>query len=136
MPRNLTSLVIDFGTATSFDLVGPTGAFEGGVIAPGVMTSLDALVRNTAKLPRIELSWPASLVGKSTVSAMQVGAFAGYGLMIDGLISGIIKEIGPIPHVIATGGLGELFTHHSTQIKMYEPNLTLKGIQIVANLNG
>jgi type III pantothenate kinase len=129
------SLVIDFGTATSFDLVGPKGTFEGGVIAPGLQTSLDALVRNTAKLPKIELTWPTSLVGKSTVAAMQVGAIAGYHYLIDGLINGIIEEVGPIKHIIATGGLGAVFKEHSKLIKVYDPHLTLKGVQIVASLN-
>lgn len=129
------SLVIDFGTATSFDFVGAKGTFEGGVIAPGVGTSLEGLVKNTAKLPLIDLVWPTSLIGKSTVAAMQVGTVAGYHYMIDGLIDGIIKEAGPIPHIIATGGLGGLFTKHSTRIKTYDPHLTLKGIRIVTSLN-
>ena len=130
------ALVVDFGTATSFDYVGPSGAFEGGVIAPGVLTSLEGLVRNTAKLPRIELSWPTSLIGKSTVTAMQVGSVVGYHYLIDGLITGIIKEVGPIPHIIATGGLGGLFAQHSALISAYDPHLTLKGMKIIAEQNG
>jgi len=129
------ALVIDFGTATSFDLVGPAGAFEGGIISPGVMTALEGLVRNTAKLPRIELVWPQSLIGKSTVAAMQVGAVAGYCYMVDGLIDGIEAEIGPIPHIIGTGGLGAVFTKHSKRIKHYDPYLTLQGIRLVAEMN-
>ncbi len=129
------ALVIDFGTATSFDYVGPKGTFEGGVIAPGVTTSLEGLVRNTAKLPRIELAWPKSLVGKNTVHAMQVGAVVGYMYLIDGLIEGIEKEVGTIPHIIATGGLGALYSSHSKRIKVYDPHLTLKGMRIIAALN-
>ncbi len=129
------SMVIDFGTATSFDIVGASGGFEGGVIAPGVLTSLDGLVRNTAKLPRIELVWPKSLIGKNTVAAMQVGAVAGYGCMIDGLIDGIVAEMGPIPNIIATGGLGKLFATHSKRIKSYDPHLTLKGMRLIAEMN-
>ena len=129
------SLVVDFGTATSFDLVGPDGSFEGGVIAPGVMTSLEALVRNTAKLPRIEPVWPKSLVGKSTVTAMQAGAVAGYVYMIDGLIDGIAAEVGPLAHIIATGGLGRLFTAHSKRIHSYDAHLTLKGMRLIAEMN-
>lgn len=129
------AIVIDFGTATSFDIVGPSGSFEGGVIAPGVMTSLEALVRNTAKLPRIELVWPKSLIGKGTVAAMQVGAVAGYMYMVDGLIDGIVAEMGPVPHVIATGGLGRVFTAHSKRIQTYDAHLTLKGMRLIAEMN-
>jgi len=130
------ALVVDFGTATSFDYVGPKGAFEGGVIAPGVLTSLEGLVRNTAKLPRIELTWPSSLIGKSTVAAMQVGSVMGYHYLIDGLIGGIIEEVGEIPHIVATGGLGGIFTQHSKRIKAYDPQLTLKGMRLIAAQNG
>jgi len=92
-------------------------------------------VRNTAKLPRIELVWPKSLIGKNTVAAMQVGAVAGYGCMIDGLIDGIVAEMGPIPNIIATGGLGKLFATHSKRIKSYDPHLTLKGMRLIAEMN-
>ena len=129
------ALVVDFGTATSFDYLGKKGEFEGGVIAPGVLTAVESLVRNTAKLPRIELVWPSSLIGKNTVAAMQVGSVAGYMYLIDGLIGGIENEVGVIPHIIATGGLGELFAGHSSKIKKYEPHLTLQGMRIIAELN-
>lgn len=129
------ALVVDFGTATSFDLVSVAGNYEGGIIAPGVLTALDALVRNTAKLPRIELAWPKSFIGKNTVQAMQVGAVSGYLAMVDGLIDGIVSEVGPIPHIVATGGLGKLFTEHSRRIKHYDPHLTLRGMVRIAALN-
>ncbi len=129
------ALVIDFGTATSFDLLSAEGNYEGGVIAPGVGISLDSLVRNTAKLPRIELAWPKSTVGKSTVGAMQSGAVLGYLCLVDGLVNKIIEEVGPIQHIIATGGLGKLFSEHSSTIKHYDAHLTLKGLRIIAELN-
>lgn len=130
------ALVIDFGTATSFDIVSAQGSYEGGIIAPGVAVALDSLVRNTAKLPRIELAWPQSAIGKSTVSAMQIGSVMGYVCMVDGLIDRLTAELGKIDHIIATGGLGDLMTQHSARIRHYDPHLTLKGMQIIAGLNG
>ncbi len=130
------SLVVDFGTATSFDLVSKEGHYLGGAIAPGPASALDALVKNTAKLPKIELAWPKSFVGGSTIAAMQVGSVAGYLFLVDGLIEAIATEIGGIQHVVATGGLGRLFSTHSKKINSYDPHLTLKGMRIIAELNG
>lgn len=130
------AVVIDFGTATSFDYVSAEGNYEGGIIVPGVLTSLNALVKGTAKLPRIELAWPKTVVGKSTVHAMQVGAAVGYMCLVDGLIQKLKSEVGKIDHIIATGGLGELFCSHSTLIQSFDPHLTLKGMLVVAKLHG
>lgn len=129
------ALVVDFGTATSFDVVSKEGNYEGGIIAPGPNTALDALVRNTAKLPRIEMAWPKSVIGKNTVSAMQAGVVVGYACLVDGLIDKIIAEQGPIQHIVATGGLGRLFAAHSSRISSYDPHLTLKGLLTIAKLN-
>jgi type III pantothenate kinase len=129
------ALVVDFGTATSFDYVSKEGNYEGGVIAPGVNTSIDALVRNTAKLPRIELLWPKTIVGKSTVSAMQSGSVVGYACLVDGLIDRIVEEVGAIEHIVATGGLGRLFAANSKRIKQFDGQLTLKGMRIIAEMN-
>lgn len=129
------ALVIDFGTATSFDFVNAKGEYEGGAIAPGPRSAVDSLVQNTAKLPRIEIAWPKSVIGKSTVHAMQVGAVVGYGKMIDGLIEEMIAESGPIEHVIATGGLGKLFSEHCKNIKVYNPHLTLHGMRLIYGMN-
>ena len=129
------ALVIDFGTGTTFDYIGKDGSYEGGVICPGPYIALDALVKNTAKLPRIEFVWPKSFVGRDTISAMQAGAVGGYGCMVDGLVDRIVQELGPIEHVVATGGLGRVFAAHSTRIKRYDPHLTLKGMRILAELN-
>ncbi len=130
------ALIIDFGTATSFDYVNQSGAYEGGIIAPGPLVSLESLVRHTAKLPRIEISWPESVIGNSTISAMQSGAVLGYASLVDGLIDRVITEVGPIKNIIATGGLGKLFSNHSQKILKYDPYLTMRGMKIIAQLNG
>lgn len=129
------ALVVDFGTATSFDYVSGDGAYEGGIIAPGVKIALDSLVKNTARLPHIELSYPKNVIGKSTVAAMQSGCIVGYVCMVDGLIEKLLKESGSIQHIIATGGIGKLIAEHSAKIKHYDPHLTLKGLRIIADLN-
>jgi type III pantothenate kinase len=131
----LPGIVIDFGTATSLDVVSQGGSYEGGIIAPGANVALESLVRNTAKLPRIEMAWPKSVIGKSTVSAMQSGTVVGYVCMVDGLIDRIIAETGPIEHVVATGGLGRLYSEHSARIGKYEPHLTMLGLRIIARMN-
>lgn len=132
----MPALVVDFGTATSFDYVSSEGHYEGGIIAPGVATALDALVRNTAKLPKIEIQWPKSVVGKSTIHAMQSGSVLGYGCLVDGLVDQIVSEVGDIKHVIATGGLGEVFSKHCRRLTNYDPHLTLKGLMLIAKING
>lgn len=130
------SLVVDFGTATTFDYVNSNGEYEGGIIAPGLTVSLESLVSRTAKLPRIELTWPKQVVGKNTVSAMQSGMLIGYVCMVDGLIDRIEAEAGPLKAVVATGGLGEIITAHSSKIKVYDSTLTLKGMRMIARMNG
>lgn len=129
------AIVVDFGTATSFDVVSRDGSYEGGVISPGLRISIDALVERAAKLPTIELSWPKTVVGKSTTAAMQSGAVMGYVCMVDGVIDQIVREVGQVDHIIATGGIGKLMAKHSSRIQAYEPHLTLKGLQILAQLN-
>jgi type III pantothenate kinase len=130
------ALVIDFGTATSFDFIDKDGSYKGGIIAPGVRVSLDSLVSHTAKLPRIELSWPERVVGRSTVEAMQSGSVVGYVCMVDGLVERIRGEEGEVPNIITTGGLGDLFHKHCTSgISAHEPNLTLYGLRAIADLN-
>jgi type III pantothenate kinase len=130
------SIVVDFGTATTFDYINDQGDYEGGVIAPGLHTSIESLVSRTAKLPRIELSWPKTIIGKSTVAAMQSGALVGYVCLVDGMLAQIEKEVGKLQHVIATGGLGEVIKAHSNRIDVYDSTLTLKGMQCIAQMNG
>ncbi len=130
------ALVIDFGTAISFDYIGADGSYQGSVIAPGLETSITALVERAAKLPMIELSWPSSIVGKSTVAAMQSGSVVGAVCLVDGMIEHIESEKGKIQHIIATGASdGEVVAKHSKRIKLFDTALTLKGIQILAQLN-
>lgn len=129
------ALVVDFGTATTFDVINKDGDYEGGIIAPGVRIALEALVARTAKLPRIELSWPKSVVGKGTVPAMQSGTVIGYLCLVEGLIARIVEERGPIPHLVATGGLGRVFCEHSKVLTTYDPHLTLHGMRLIADMN-
>ncbi|MDZ4785330.1 MAG: type III pantothenate kinase [bacterium] len=129
------SLVIDFGTATTFDYIGSDGSYEGGAIAPGVTTAINALVRNTAKLPQIELKWPSSTVARNTVEAMQSGSIIGYVCMVDGMVQRIEAEKGTLKHIIATGGLGRLMADHSNRIQKYDGSLTLVGLRLIAEMN-
>lgn len=129
------SIVIDFGTATSFDVVNSAGDYEGGIIAPGVQISLDALVRRTAKLPRIKLEWPQAVIGRNTEEAMQSGVVIGYQCLIEGLLAKLTQELGQPKAVVATGGLGRLFAEKIPAITAYEPDLTLRGLSLIYNLN-
>ena len=127
-------IVVDFGTATTFDVVDFTGAYKGGIIAPGINLSLDALVSNTAKLPRIAIEAPRtlSLIGRNTEDQMQIGVFWGYVALLEGLIDRLKGEIGRPVKVIATGGLALLFDSHTTMFDAVDTDLTLDGLAILA----
>ena len=127
-------VVIDFGTATTFDVVDGAGAYKGGIIAPGINLSLDALVAAAAKLPRIAIEAPAdtSVVGRTTESQMLIGVYWGYVAMIEGLVERLKAEIGRPARVIATGGLAILFDHHTTVFDSIEPDLTIQGLALLA----
>lgn len=129
-------LVIDFGTATTFDLVSPTGAYTGGIIAPGINLSLDALVNAAAKLPRIAIEAPedATVIGRTTQSQMQIGIYWGYVAMIEGLAERIRNELGRPITVIATGGLATLFDKHTNVFDAIEPDLTIQGLSLLYDL--
>lgn len=131
-------IVIDFGTATTFDAVDFTGAYKGGIIAPGINLSLDALVNNTAKLPRIAIESPDSdsVIGRNTESQMLIGVFWGYVAMMEGLIARMRKEIGRPAKVVATGGLAILFDKHTDIFDAVDPDLTLEGLAILAERAG
>jgi len=129
------ALVIDFGTATAFDIIGADGSYEGGIIAPGPTLAVEALVMRTAKLPRVELLWPKSVVGKTTIGAMQSGVVIGYAALLEGLITRVEHEIGALKHIIATGTHGELFMRHVPRIQRFEPHLTLQGLRLISELN-
>src|SRR3954452_17509209 len=108
-------IVVDFGTATTFDVISPSGAYNGGIIAPGINLSLDALVNATAKLPRIAIEAPESdsVIGRTTEEQMHIGIYWGYVAMIDGLVGRLKAEIGRPCKVVATGGLATLFDAHT-----------------------
>ena len=126
-------IVIDFGTATTLDVVDYKGAYKGGIIAPGINLSLDALVTAAAKLPRIAIEAPAtpSVIGRDTVSQMQIGIFWGYVAMIEGLVARMKAEVGRPITVVATGGLAILFEAHTTMFDVVEPDLTIQGLAIL-----
>jgi len=125
-------IVIDFGTATTFDVVDYRGAYKGGVIAPGINLSLDALVTAAAKLPRIAIEVPksGSVIGRNTVDQMHIGIYWGYVAMIEGLVARTKAEIGRPAKVIATGGLATLFEMHD-MFDVIEPDLTIRGLSML-----
>ena len=127
-------ILIDFGTATTFDAVDFTGAYKGGIIAPGINLSLDALVGNTAKLPRIAIEAPrtTSVIGRNTEDQMLIGVFWGYVAMMEGLIAKMREEIGRPAKVVATGGLAILFDKHTQMFDAVDSDLTLEGLAILA----
>jgi type III pantothenate kinase len=126
-------IIIDFGTATTFDVVDYGGAYKGGIIAPGINLSLDALVTAAAKLPRIAISAPegTSVVGRNTVDQMHIGIYWGYIAMIEGLVARMKAEVGRPLKVIATGGLAILFEKHTSVFDAIEPDLTLQGLAML-----
>ncbi|KQN37699.1 type III pantothenate kinase [Sphingomonas sp. Leaf407] len=126
-------IVVDFGTAATFDVVDYTGAYKGGIIAPGINLSLDALVTAAAKLPRIAIEAPAttSVIGRNTVDQMHIGIYWGYIAMIEGLVARMKAEIGRPVRVIATGGLAILFEKHTQVFDRVEQDLTITGLAML-----
>ena len=127
-------IVIDFGTATTFDHVDFSGAYKGGIIAPGINLSLDALVTAAAKLPRIAIEAPKdnlSVIGRNTEDQMHIGIYWGYVTMIEGLVARMKAEIGRPVRVISTGGLATLFDQHSQVFDAIEPDLTISGLGLL-----
>jgi type III pantothenate kinase len=127
-------IVIDFGTAATFDVVDFSGAYKGGIIAPGINLSLDALVSAAAKLPRIAIAAPEdqSVVGRTTETQMLIGVYWGYVAMIEGLVARLKAEIGRPVTVIATGGLAILFDKNTDAFDVIEPDLTIQGLALLA----
>lgn len=127
-------IVIDFGTATTFDWVGADGAYKGGIIAPGINLSLDALVSAAAKLPRIAIEAPKdnmSVIGRTTADQMLIGIYWGYVAMLEGLVARMKAELGRPAKVIATGGLADLFDKHTEAFDAIEPDLTIQGLSLL-----
>ena len=128
-------VVIDFGTATTFDVVDHEGSYVGGVIAPGINLSIEALHRAAARLPRIGIGRPQAVIGRGTVAAMQSGIYWGYVAMIEGMVARIKGEMGTPLKVIATGGLAPLLAEGTTVIERIDPDLTLDGLRLLAERN-
>jgi type III pantothenate kinase len=126
-------IVVDFGTATTFDSIGPDGAYLGGAILPGVKLSSEALFQRAAKLPQVAFTAPDTALGKNTVHSLQSGIMLGYAGAIDALARRISQEMGGNAKVIATGGLGSLFLGLCETIEAYEPTLTLEGLLVAAS---
>lgn len=126
-------IVIDFGTATTFDVVDYTGAYKGGIIAPGINLSIDALVNAAAKLPRIAIDVPEdkSVIGRTTESQMLIGIYWGYVAMMEGLVERLTREISRPVKVVATGGLATLFDKQTDLFDAVEPDLTIQGLSLL-----
>jgi len=132
-------IIIDFGTATTFDHIDYSGAYKGGIIAPGINLSLDALVSNAAKLPRIAIEVPpgnGSVIGRTTEDQMLIGVFWGYVAMMEGLVARMRREIGRPAQVIATGGLAVLFDEKTDLFDAIVPDLTISGLALLYERNG
>jgi type III pantothenate kinase len=129
------AIVVDFGTATTFDVVTPRGEYLGGVIAPGLNVSADALYHATAKLPRVEITRPPAAIGRNTVASMQSGLVFGYAGLVDALVGRIKAEIDFDPRVVGTGGLAPLIAAEARSIDECDDMLTLRGLAIIHDRN-
>lgn len=128
-------IIVDFGTATTFDAISKKGEYLGGAIFPGVQISLEALFKNTAKLPRVDLTIPENVIGKSTIESIQSGAMYGYIGLIDSMVTRMRGELGPKTRAIATGGTGQLISSKSETIETFDHFLTLDGLRILYEKN-
>jgi type III pantothenate kinase len=127
-------IVVDFGTATTFNAVNANGEYLGGAITPGIMISIDALFERAAKLPRVDIKRPQKVIGSSTVLAMQSGLYYGYAGLVDGVLRKMLEELGggtKTPRVIATGGLAPLIATGSEFIELVDETLTLEGLRLI-----
>lgn len=128
-------VVVDFGTATTLDVISKEGEYLGGIIAPGIAISAEALFLRAAKLPRVDIAHPSSVIGTSTVSSIQSGLYYGYISLVDGLLERLLTELGEQTKVIATGGLSHLIGRASKYIQTIDDNLTLEGMRLIYERN-
>jgi type III pantothenate kinase len=127
--------VLDFGTATTFDVVGPKGEYLGGAIAPGLGISAEALFLRAARLTRVDVRRPARIIGRTTEESVQAGLFHGYVSLVEGVVKRIRAELGVEAPVVATGGLAPVFRAELTFLTAVEPDLTLEGLRLVWEKN-
>ncbi|HDJ24342.1 MAG TPA: type III pantothenate kinase [Candidatus Aminicenantes bacterium] len=128
-------VVVDFGTATTFDAISPQGDYLGGAIAPGIEMAAQALYEKTAKLPRIEIRQPASVIGKTTEGSMQAGLFYGYQGLVEGILREMKQVLGPTTKVVMTGGWAEFFSKQEKANVYHEPDLVLDGLRLLYEKN-
>jgi type III pantothenate kinase len=128
-------VVVDFGTSTNFDVVSPEGEYVGGVLAPGIEISMDALFARAARLVKVDYAAPPTVIGKTTVGGLQSGLVYGFAGQVDGIVGRIREELGVEARAVATGGLADLVAPHSRTIERVDPFLTLDGLRLVWELN-
>jgi type III pantothenate kinase len=128
-------IVVDFGTSTNFDVVSPAGEYVGGVLAPGIEISMEALFQRAARLVKVDYTEPPSVIGKTTVGGLQSGLVYGFAGQVDGIVHAIRSELGVEAKAVATGGLADLVAPHSSTIALVDPFLTLDGLRLVWELN-